>query len=117
MDECVFCKIIGGDIPSNRFYEDDDIIVIADIAPHAKKHYLAIPKKHYKFISEMNDADLDVLRNCFKTIAKIAPELGLENGYRIIINQGDDAQQTVPHLHVHILGGEKLNFCYVRTGR
>ena len=80
MDECVFCKIIGGDIPSNRFYEDDDIIVIADIAPHAKKHYLAIPKKHYKFISEMNDADLDVLRNCFKTIAKIAPELGLENG-------------------------------------
>mgnify|MGYP001032762130 CR=1 FL=1 len=110
MDECVFCKIIGGDIPSNRFYEDDDIIVIADIAPHAKKHYLAIPKKHYKFISEMNDADLDVLRNCFKTIAKIAPELGLENGYRIIINQGDDAQQTVPHLHVHILGGEKLNF-------
>lgn len=110
MDECVFCKIIAGEIPSKRFYEDDEMIVIADIAPHAKKHYLAIPKKHYKLISEMTDADFGVLSDCFKTIAKIAPELGLENGYRIIINQGDDAQQTVPHLHIHILGGERLAF-------
>ncbi len=109
MDDCIFCKIIKGEIPSKRYYEDDLMIVIADISPKAKLHYLAIPKKHYKLLSEMNDEDAANLSKIFKKIAEIAPSLGLENGYRIIINQGDDAVQTVPHLHIHMLGGQKLD--------
>lgn len=108
MEDCIFCKIIDGSCPSTKFYDDDDMIIIADIAPHAKKHYLAIPKKHCKYISEFGD--FAALGRCFEKIAEVAPSLGLENGYRIIINQGDDAEQTVPHLHIHLLGGQKLGF-------
>ena len=108
MDDCIFCKIIKGEIPSRKFYEDDLMIVIADIEPKAKKHYLAIPKKHYKFLSEMTEQDAADLSKCIRKIGEIAPSLGLENGYRFIINQGDDGDQTVPHLHIHLIGGQKL---------
>lgn len=110
MNDCVFCKIIGGAIPSKRYYEDERMIVIADIDPKAAKHYLAIPKKHYKLLSEMTDADRDDLGRIFATISRLAPELGLGNGYRLVINQGDDAGQTVFHLHIHIMGGQTLDF-------
>ncbi len=110
MEDCVFCKIINGEIPSKRFYEDDLMIVIADISPKAKKHYLAIPKKHYKYLSDMTADDARDLALCIKKIGEIASSLGLENGYRVIINQGNDAEQTVPHLHIHLLGGQKLAF-------
>lgn len=110
MDDCIFCKIIKGEIPSHRYYEDENMIVIADISPKAAKHYLAIPKKHYKFLSEMTASDGEVLGKCMKKIGEIAPSLGLENGFRFVINQGDDAEQTVPHLHMHLLGGQKLIF-------
>lgn len=108
MDDCVFCKIIKGEIPSKRFYEDDLMIIIADIAPKAKKHYLAIPKKHYKLFSEMSENDAAELGKCIRKIGEIAPSLGLENGFRFIVNQGDDAEQTVFHLHMHLIGGQKL---------
>jgi len=108
MDDCVFCKIIKGEIPSKKFYEDDLMIIIADISPRAAKHYLAIPKKHYKLFSEMTDSDAAELAQCMRKIGEIAPSLGLENGYRLIVNQGDDALQTVPHLHMHLMGGQKL---------
>ncbi len=108
MDDCIFCKIIKGEIPSKKFYEDEHMIVIADIAPKAKLHYLAIPKKHYKFLSEMTKADADELAVCIKKIGEIAPSLGLQDGFRFIINQGDNANQTVPHLHMHLLGGQML---------
>lgn len=110
MNDCIFCKIIAGEIPSQKFYEDELMIVIADIAPKAKKHYLAIPKKHYKYLSEMTDADANDLSAIIKKIGELAPTLGLENGFRFVINQGDDAQQTVPHLHIHLLGGQTLDF-------
>lgn len=110
MNDCVFCKIIAGEIPSKRFYEDDRMIVIADIEPKAEKHYLAIPKKHYKLLTEMTDADREDLGRILQTIASLAPDLGLKNGYRLCINQGDDAGQTVFHLHIHILGGQPLDF-------
>ena len=110
MNDCVFCKIIGGEIPSKRYYEDDRMIVIADIDPKAEKHYLAMPKKHYKLLSEMSDADREDLGQILATISRIAPSLGLSNGYRLVINQGDDAGQTVFHLHIHILGGQVLDF-------
>ncbi|MDE7406747.1 MAG: histidine triad nucleotide-binding protein [Clostridiales bacterium] len=109
MEDCIFCKIINGEIPSHKFYEDDLMIVIADIAPKANKHYLAIPKKHYKSFTDMTGDDAVNLGKCIKKVGEIAPSLGLENGFRFVINQGEDGMQTVPHLHMHLLGGQKLN--------
>lgn len=108
MNDCIFCKIKDGVIPSPKLYEDEEIFVIRDIEPKAKCHYLVIPKKHFKLLSEMNESDEQMLGRTFAKIAKLAPSLGLEKGYRIIINQGDDGGQTVFHLHIHVLGGEKL---------
>lgn len=110
MNDCVFCSIIGGKIPSERFYEDERMIIIKDIEPKCKLHYLAIPKKHYKLLSEMTEADRDDLGKILATIPKLSDKLGLSGGYRLVINQGDDAGQTVFHLHIHILGGKKMDF-------
>jgi len=106
---CVFCKIINGDIPSPRFYEDDDFIVIKDLEPKAKLHYLCIPKEHYPFLADMGVAQAERLKNIFQKIPLISDKLGLGGGYRLVVNQGDDAGQTVHHLHIHMLGGEKLS--------
>ncbi len=107
-NNCVFCAIMDGEIPSQKVYEDEKFIIIKDINPKAKLHYLCIPKNHYKLLEQMTEEDLDNIRYIFKKIPELKKELGLENGYRIIINQGDDAIQTVFHLHIHLLGGEKL---------
>ena len=108
MNDCIFCKINIGEIPSKKFYEDDNFFIIQDINPKANKHYLAIPKKHYALLSEQEQDDIIVLGKILNTIPKIAKQLGIENGYRLIINQGEDGRQEVKHLHIHILGGEKL---------
>lgn len=108
MDNCIFCKIIDGTIASERYYEDELMIIIKDISPRARLHYLAVPKKHYKLITEMTQEDAVDLGKCIAKIGELSQSLGLENGYRLIVNQGDDALQTVPHLHIHIMGGEKL---------
>lgn len=108
MENCIFCKIIKGDIPSPRLYEDDEMIVIRDIEPKAKLHYLCIPKTHFALLSEMDERKAETLKYCFEKIAELAPELGLAEGYRVIINQGENGGQTVHHLHIHLLGGEKL---------
>ncbi len=108
MENCIFCKIVAGEIPSPRLYEDDKMIVIRDIEPKAKLHYLCIPKGHFAYLSEMDEKRAEILKHCFQTIAKIQNDLGLEKGYRVIINQGENGGQTVPHLHIHLLGGEKL---------
>ncbi len=110
MNDCIFCKINKGEIPSKKFYEDDKMFIIADIDPKAKLHYLMIPKKHYKLLSEMTESDAADLAACLKKLSEIAPSLGLESGYRLVINQGDDAGQTVFHLHVHVLGGQPMDF-------
>ena len=110
MSNCVFCSILDGKIPSQRYYEDERFIVIKDIEPKAKLHYLAIPKRHYKLLSEMTDADREDLGLIMKKISEISGDLGLSGGYRLVINQGDDAGQTVFHLHIHILGGQKMDF-------
>lgn len=107
--KCVFCGIIKGDIPSAKVYEDDKMCVFKDLEPKAKVHLLAVPKTHFKLLSEMGDAERDMLGYMLGKIPQIAAENGCENGYRLIINQGDDAGQTVFHLHIHILGGEKLS--------
>jgi len=100
--DCLFCKIIAGEIPATKVYEDKYMVIFKDIEPKAKNHYLCVPKSHFKLLSEMNEDQSELLRQCFKKIPQLAKELGLENGYRLIINQGDDAGQTVFHLHIHI---------------
>ncbi len=106
---CVFCKIIKGEIPSQKVYEDDDMIIIKDINPQVKKHYLMIPKQHFANIIEMTSEQAVILGKCLKKIGELANELGLEGGFRLVSNKGADACQSVEHLHIHILGGEQLS--------
>ena len=108
MENCIFCKIVAGKIPSPRLYEDDKMIVIRDIEPKAKLHYLCIPKTHFALLSEMDNQRAEIVKHCFTVIPTLEKTLGLEDGYRVIINQGENGGQTVHHLHIHLLGGEKL---------
>lgn len=110
MNDCIFCKIKDGIIPSEKFYEDDNMFIIKDIDPKAEKHYLLIPKKHFRLLTEMTADDEIMLGKCLKKLSELSGRLGLDNGYRLIINQGDDAGQTVFHLHIHVLGGQKMDF-------
>ena len=110
MDDCLFRKFAKGEIPVNKVYEDEDFIVIRDINPQAKNHFLAIPKTHFKLLSEMSENDAERLKRILKKIPTLEKELELKNGYRLVINQGDDAGQTVPHLHIHILSGQKMGW-------
>lgn len=109
MENCIFCKIVAGEIPSPRLYEDEQMIVIRDIQPKAKLHYLCIPKTHFALLNPMDEQKADVVKHVFQVIPTLEQTLGLTGGYRVIINQGEDGGQTVPHLHVHLLGGEKLS--------
>ena len=108
--DCLFCKFISGEIPVNKLYEDENFIVIRDIEPKAKNHYLAIVKSHFKLFAEMTEVQAEMLKNTLKKIPELAEILELQNGYRIVVNQGDDAGQTVPHLHIHILCGQKMGW-------
>lgn len=108
--DCLFCKIIAGEIPAQKMYEDEDMVIIKDIEPKAKNHFLLLPKEHFKLLSEMTDKQSETLGRCLKKIPSLTEKLGLENGYRLIINQGDDAGQTVFHLHVHILSGQRMGW-------
>ena len=105
---CVFCRIVRGELPSAKVYEDDKMVVFSDLAPKAKVHLLAVPKDHFKLLEEADEDRAKTLAYMLLKIPEIAKSNGCNNGYRLIVNQGDDANQTVPHLHIHILGGEKL---------
>lgn len=109
MSDCLFCKIVAGDIPSTKVYEDDSVFAFRDIAPQAKTHILVIPKAHIASVAEINSENSAVISHIFEVISRIAKEEKLDGGYRVVSNCGDDAGQTVHHLHFHILGGEKLN--------
>lgn len=109
MDNCIFCKIVKGDIPSTKVYEDDDMIIIKDLNPQAPVHLLLIPKEHYANIVEMSDAQAQTLAKCLKKLSTLTDKLGLQNGFRLVSNKGDDGCQSVNHLHIHILGGTKLS--------
>ena len=109
MEDCLFCKIIKGDIPSTKVYEDEFVYAIKDINPEAPVHILVVPKKHIKSMNEIEETDENLIGKIFFAIKKIAKEQGVaEQGYRVISNCGKDAGQTVMHLHFHILGGRKL---------
>ena len=106
---CLFCKIVAGEIPSTKVYEDDTILAFRDIAPMAPTHILVIPKAHIPSIDGITAENIGVVAHIFETIPTIAAQEGLTGGYRVVSNCGDDAGQTVHHLHFHILGGKKLN--------
>lgn len=106
--DCLFCKIIAGEIPSKKAYEDEYILAFHDINPQAPVHILVIPKAHIPSVDGINSDNSAAVTKIFETIPKIALEAGLTNGYRVITNCGDDACQTVKHLHFHIMGGKKL---------
>ena len=106
--DCIFCKIIKGEIPSNKVYEDDEILAFKDINPIAPVHILVISKKHIACAKDINQEDEALIGRIFTVIRKIAEEFKLENGYRIVNNCGEDGGQEVMHLHFHLLGGKKL---------
>ena len=106
--DCLFCKIVAGDIPSTKVYEDEKVLAFRDIAPMAPTHILVIPKIHIGSVAEISAENSDVVAHIFEVIPKIAEAEGLVNGYRVVSNCGEDAGQTVKHLHFHILGGRQL---------
>lgn len=110
MSDCIFCKIANGEIPSNSVYEDDRILVFYDLDPQAPVHVLMIPKKHIASIDELDDQDLELAGYMLTKVKEVAKKLELENGYRVVINNGKDGLQTVPHLHLHILGKRTLTW-------
>ena len=107
--DCLFCKIVAGDIPSNKVYEDEKILAFRAIAPQAPPHILVIPKSHIGSVAEVTPANADVVAHIFTVIPQIAEKEGLSGGYRVVSNCGADAGQTVHHLHFHILGGKTLD--------
>jgi len=109
MSDCLFCKIVAGDIPSTKVYEDDTVLAFQDIAPMAPTHILVIPKAHIGSVAEVTGENSAVVAHIFEVIPAIAKAEGLEKGYRVVSNCGPDAGQTVHHLHFHILGGKQLS--------
>ncbi|MGN0797323.1 MAG: histidine triad nucleotide-binding protein [Christensenellales bacterium] len=107
--DCIFCKIIKGEIPSSKVYEDEEFIVIKDVNPQAPVHLLAIPKEHFASVAELNDDRAVVVGKMVKKLAEIAKDNGLDEGFRIITNKGKHGCQSVEHLHLHLLGGRQLD--------
>ena len=108
-NDCIFCKIIKGDIPSNKVYEDEELLAFHDINPAAPIHILVIPKKHIPSLADMQDGDEKIISKIYKVINEIAEKQGFkEKGYRVIVNCGKDGGQEVGHLHFHLLAGKQL---------
>ncbi len=109
--DCLFCKIIKGEIPSKKVYEDEKVYAFYDISPAAPVHVLIIPKTHIPSANALTEENADVVAHIFTVAAKIAADLGIaEKGYRIVNNCGEDGGQTVHHLHFHLLGGRSLQW-------
>ena len=108
MSDCLFCKIVAGIIPSTKVYEDDSVFAFRDIAPQAPTHILVVPREHIPSMDGVTAENSAVVAHIFEIIPQIAKAEGLENGYRVVSNCGNDAGQTVHHLHFHILGGKTL---------
>ena len=106
--DCLFCKIINGEIPSSKVYENEYVYAFKDINPQAPVHVLVVPKKHICCADKITSENSIEVARVFEAIPKIAAEMGLTNGYRVINNCGEDGCQTVKHIHFHILGGKKL---------
>jgi histidine triad (HIT) family protein len=111
MASCIFCRIATGEIPSTKVYEDDVVVAIRDIEPQSPVHVLVIPKKHIAGVNELAPEDEAIVGHTYSVISKIVRDLGVDQtGYRVVVNRGRDGQQSVPHLHFHILGGRLLSW-------
>lgn len=109
MSDCIFCKIANGEIPSDKIFEDDKVLVFNDISPQSPVHFLVIPKEHIPSIKYIDEENADIIKHIILVINKIAKEKGLyDKGYRIVNNCGEFGGQTVEHLHFHVLGGRQL---------
>ena len=109
LNDCIFCAILAGEIPSGKVYEDEYVYAFRDINPQAPVHVLVVPKKHISCALEIDEENSVYVAKCFEAIAKIAKAEGLENGFRVVNNCGEDGGQTVMHLHFHLLGGVKFS--------
>ncbi|MBX3065821.1 MAG: histidine triad nucleotide-binding protein [Anaerolineae bacterium] len=110
-ENCVFCKIVRGDIPSTKVYEDDLALAFRDITPAAPTHVLIVPKQHISSLAEISDANAEVYAGLLKIAAQVARDEGIaESGYRVVTNIGDEGGQSVHHLHFHLLGGRKMTW-------
>ncbi len=110
MDDCLFCKIAAGEVPSNKLYEDDQLLAFYDIDPQAPVHFLVIPKKHIASAAALTEEDGALLGHIFATIAKLCKDLGCDGGYRIVSNVGEDAGQSVKHLHFHVMAKRPMGW-------
>lgn len=110
MADCLFCKIVAGQIPAKKVYEDEKVFAFEDINPQSPTHVLIIPKQHMAGLKEAKPEDAEILGYCQLTAAKIARERGIEQGYRTVYNVGPGAGQSVFHLHLHLLGGRPLRW-------
>ncbi len=110
MSDCLFCKIASGCVPSAVVYEDDKVFAFKDIDPQAPVHILVIPKEHIESVAAINTDNVAVLTDIFLSISKLAEDLNLEKGFRVVSNCGPQAQQSVPHLHFHVLAGRDMTW-------
>ena len=110
MKDCLFCRIVAGEIPARKVYEDEHTFAFEDIDPKAPTHILIVPKKHIRGLKEVSSEDAEIVGRCHLTAAQVARERGIENGYRTVLNVGPGAGQSVFHLHVHLLGGRDLKW-------
>lgn len=108
--DCLFCKIASGEIPSNKVYEDERVLAFYDIDPKAPVHFLVIPKEHIGSAAEITAENSDIVAHVYEVIAKLAKELKLEKGFRVVTNCGEEGGQTVGHLHFHILAGRNCGW-------
>ncbi len=110
MTDCLFCRIIAGEIPAKKVFEDQHTFAFEDINPQAPTHVLVVPKKHIPGLKEASVEDADVIGRCHLTAAQLARQCGIETSYRTVLNVGPGAGQSVFHLHVHLLGGRSLSW-------
>jgi len=110
MKNCLFCRIVSGEIPAKKVYEDEHTFAFEDINPQAPTHVLVVPKKHIRGLKEASSEDADAIGRCHLTAAHIARQRSIEDGYRTVINVGERAGQSVFHLHVHLIGGRNLRW-------
>ena len=108
MSDCLFCKIIAGEIPSQKAYEDEKCFAFKDISPLAPTHFLVVPKEHFASAAEVTEENAALVGHIYAVIAKLAKEMGFADGYRVVTNVGELAGQTVHHIHFHVLAGKQL---------